>query len=86
MKQTTKLEKIFKVYAAKLGREVKSFRFLLDGQRIDPHETPKTLHLEENDQIDAMLEQVGNAFKLIMIQIELIFSEVKLIYFSLIYH
>lgn len=36
-----------------------SFRFILDGQRINPTDTPKMLELEENDQIDVMLETVG---------------------------
>lgn len=63
------MEKIFKIYATKLGRDVTSFRFLIDGQRIDNHQTPKMLDLEENDQIDAMLEQVSNTFNFILTEI-----------------
>jgi len=38
-----------------------SLRFLLDGERIEPDQTPKTLELEDNDQIDCVLEQTGGA-------------------------
>ena len=49
-------------YAGRRGIDVKSFRFMLDGERITPDQTPKLLELEENDQIDVMLETVGGHF------------------------
>ena len=36
-----------------------SLRFLLDGERIGADETPKSLELEDQDQIDCVLQQTG---------------------------
>jgi small ubiquitin-related modifier len=59
VKKQTKMEKIFNAYAQRRGIAAASFRFMLDGHRIKPEDTPKMLELEENDQIDVMLETVG---------------------------
>jgi hypothetical protein len=32
---------------------------MLDGNRVKPNETAKTLELQDNDQLDAMLETLG---------------------------
>lgn len=53
------MSKVFNAYAQKKGVDVKSIRFLIDGDRIDNDATPKTLELEDDDQIDCVLEQVG---------------------------
>jgi small ubiquitin-related modifier len=59
IKKTTKMSKVFQTYAAKKGVQVGSIRFLLDGERIEPEQTPKMLELEDQDQIDCVLEQTG---------------------------
>lgn len=64
VKKTTKMSKIFEAYAGRRGIGVGSLRFMLDGERIQPENTPKMLELEENDQIDVMLETVGGFNKL----------------------
>lgn len=61
IKKTTKMSKVFQTYAAKKGVQVGSIRFLLDGERIEPEQTPKMLELEDQDQIDCVLEQTGGA-------------------------
>lgn len=53
------MSKVFTTYAHRKGVDVSALRFLLDGERIKDDQTPKTLELEDNDQIDCMLEQVG---------------------------
>jgi small ubiquitin-related modifier len=53
------MSKIFEAYAQRRGLTADTLRFLLDGKRITPEETPKMLELEENDQIDVLLHQVG---------------------------
>ena len=35
-------------YANRRGVEINTFRFMLDGERITPEQTPKFLELEEN--------------------------------------
>ena len=53
------MQKVFHTYATRMGVRESSLRFLLDGQRIKHDDTPKTLELEDQDQIDCMLEQSG---------------------------
>ena len=36
-------------------------RFMLDGEAVDHDSTPSDLDLEDNDQIDCFLQQVGGA-------------------------
>ncbi len=62
IKKTTKMSKVFSTYAQRKGVQVNSLRFLLDGERINDTDTPKTLELEDNDQVDCMLEQVGGVW------------------------
>ena len=58
VKKTTRMEKVFNTYAQRKGVNQNSLRFLLDGERINADSTPKSLDLEDQDQIDCMLEQV----------------------------
>lgn len=59
IKKTTKMSKVFAAYAQRKGVDGSSLRFLLDGERIDENSTPKMLELEDEDQIDCVLAQVG---------------------------
>lgn len=59
IKKSTKMQKVFETYAQRKGVQVNSLRFMLDGERIDPTQTPKMLELDDQDQIDCLLEQVG---------------------------
>lgn len=40
-------------------------KFLYDGAILHPESTPESLHMEDDDEIDAMLTQVGGAFVVI---------------------
>mmetsp|Transcript_8457 Transcript_8457/g.12805 ORF Transcript_8457/g.12805 Transcript_8457/m.12805 type:complete len:92 (-) Transcript_8457:1138-1413(-) len=59
IKKTTKMSKVFNAYANRKGVDSKALRFLLDGERIGEDQTPKLLELEDEDQIDCLLEQLG---------------------------
>ncbi len=59
VKKTTKMHKIFDAYAQRRGIAAASLRFLMDGERIQPDQTPKMLELDEDSQIDVVLETVG---------------------------
>mmetsp|Transcript_10774 Transcript_10774/g.15572 ORF Transcript_10774/g.15572 Transcript_10774/m.15572 type:complete len:92 (-) Transcript_10774:304-579(-) len=61
IKKSTKMEKVFNAYATRRGVQASSLRFLLDGERVTGEQTPKMLELEDGDQIDAVLEQVGGS-------------------------
>ncbi len=45
---------MFNAYAKRKGVDVSPLRFLLDGNRIHPDQTPGDLELEDQDQIDCM--------------------------------
>jgi hypothetical protein len=49
---TTRMEKIFNACAKRKGVHAGALRFLLDGQRINGHQTAEILDLEDQDQID----------------------------------
>jgi len=59
IKRTTKMSKVFETYAQRKGVQATSLRFLLDGDRVQGNQTPKELELDDQDQIDCMLEQMG---------------------------
>jgi small ubiquitin-related modifier len=61
IKRTTKMGKVFKAYAKVKGKSLEHLKFLLDGERVMPDQTPKMLEMEDGDQIDAFIEQVGGA-------------------------
>jgi small ubiquitin-related modifier len=63
VKLTTKMGKVIAAYANRKGVQQTSLRFLLDGERINDEDTPKTLELEDRDQIDCLLEQYGGSGK-----------------------
>ncbi len=55
-------KKVFEAYASRKGVEVGALRFLLDGERISETASPKMLELEDEDQIDCVLQQLGGCF------------------------
>jgi len=60
MKVCTRMEKVFSTYAKRLSVPVNALRFLIDGERINPSQSPRDLDLKDGDQIDCMLEQQGD--------------------------
>ncbi|KAL2065576.1 hypothetical protein VTL71DRAFT_3246 [Oculimacula yallundae] len=61
IKKHTKFGKVFDAYCQRQGLARNTVRFLLDGTRIQDHDTPESLDIEDGDMIDAMLEQLGGA-------------------------
>ena len=57
--KTTKFEKVAHAYASRKGIAPNAFRFLLDGKRLSPQESPDGRGLEDNDNIDVVYEQTG---------------------------
>lgn len=58
--------KVLKAFSEKKGVQIGSFRFLIDGQAIHDDDTPKSLDLEDQDQIDCVLAQVGGGLDVIV--------------------
>lgn len=59
VKPTTPFQKIFNAFCERQGRALGAFRFLFDGKRIEPTNTPSDFDMEDGDRIDAMAEQTG---------------------------
>lgn len=59
VKPTTRLDKVFDAYAQRSGSDRAHLRFMYDGDRLDGNQTPESLEMSDNDQIDVMLEQQG---------------------------
>lgn len=51
--------KIFAAAEKRFGKEPGTFKFTFEGNRIQKEDTPASLGMEDGDQIDAFLEQVG---------------------------
>ena len=56
---STKMGKLFKAYSERKGISRSTLRFLLDGNEVEDHQRARSLELEDGDQIDAILNQVG---------------------------
>ena len=56
----TKLGKLMNAFCTRRGVNVRSVRFLFDGQRIGERQTPRELEMEDEDVIDVMMGQVGD--------------------------
>ena len=54
------LKKLMDVYAQRQGGTTNAYRFIFDGNRIVETQTPFNLQMENDDVIDAMLEQRGD--------------------------
>ena len=52
VKTKTKFEKIMNAFCAKKSLEMSAVRFLFDGQRLNPQQTPADHGMEDNDVID----------------------------------
>jgi len=59
VKPTTPLKKVFEAAEKRFGRDPGTFKFIYDGERLQPQETPASHNMESGDIIDAHLEQLG---------------------------
>lgn len=59
IKKHTSLKRLIDAYCQRQGVSSTAIRFLFDGRRIQPDQTPKDLGMEDGDIIDAMLFQTG---------------------------
>ncbi|KAF7290591.1 Ubiquitin-like protein SMT3 [Mycena indigotica] len=59
VKPNTKFAKIFAAAEQRFGKESGTFKFVYEGKRIGKEDTPGDLDIEDGDQIDCFLEQLG---------------------------
>jgi len=56
IKKTTKMRKLFQAYANREVVQLSFLRFIFNGERIEPNQTPKMIGLNDQDQIDCTLD------------------------------
>jgi hypothetical protein len=59
IKRSTKLEKLMTAFCERQGKTPASVRFLFEGQRVQPADTPDTLEMQDGDTLEVHQEQVG---------------------------
>lgn len=59
LKPKTKMKKVFKAYYMKTHQTPGTLRFAFDGKRVKEGDTVSSLGLQNNDIIEAMVEQTG---------------------------
>eukprot|EP01017_Pseudomicrothorax_dubius_P010846 TRINITY_DN1393_c0_g1_i1.p1 TRINITY_DN1393_c0_g1~~TRINITY_DN1393_c0_g1_i1.p1 ORF type:complete len:106 (-),score=26.77 TRINITY_DN1393_c0_g1_i1:198-515(-) len=59
IKKTTAFKKLMEAYCQRQGVNMQNVRFLFDGDRIAETQTPDQLGMENGDEIDVVVEQVG---------------------------
>lgn len=63
IKRHTPLKKLMEAYCERQGKSMNMLRFLVDGERARPEQTPAELDMEDGDQIEVMIEQLGGKFQ-----------------------
>ena len=59
VRPSTKFSKVFDAYCQRKALQPNAVRFLMDGERLRPDQTPEEMDMEDGDCIDAMMEPVG---------------------------
>ncbi|KAJ3041045.1 hypothetical protein HDV00_009945 [Rhizophlyctis rosea] len=59
IKNTTPFQRLMDAYLQKTGQDKNAVRFLYQGTRIQADATPQDLDMEDGDQIDVTVEQLG---------------------------
>lgn len=59
VKANTKLSKVMNAFCSRSGKDMKALRFFFDGERIQETDTPASIGLSDEDEIDVMMDQVG---------------------------
>jgi small ubiquitin-related modifier len=59
IKRTTALRKLMDAYCERSGKAPQSVRFLFDGSRVVPTDSPNTLDMQDGDTLEVHQEQIG---------------------------
>jgi len=59
IKRSTQLKKLMDAFCARQGKEIKTVRFLFDGARVQPDDSPETLDMADGDTLEVHQEQIG---------------------------
>jgi len=59
IKRTTQLKKLMDAFCERSGKAPTSVRFLYDGARVMPTDSPESLEMEDGDSLEVHHEQFG---------------------------
>jgi len=59
IKRTTALKKLMDAFCDRQGKMPNTVRFLFDGTRVNPTDTPDTLDMADGDTLEVHQEQIG---------------------------
>jgi small ubiquitin-related modifier len=59
IKRSTALKKLMDAFCDRQGKPTTSVRFLFDGQRVQPNDSPETLDMQDGDTLEVHQEQIG---------------------------
>ncbi|KAF2645269.1 ubiquitin-like protein-like protein SMT3 [Massarina eburnea CBS 473.64] len=59
IKRTTVLKKLMDAFCDRQGKNISSVRFLFDGQRVQPDDSPDALDMQDGDTLEVHQEQIG---------------------------
>ncbi|QIX02082.1 hypothetical protein AMS68_007599 [Peltaster fructicola] len=62
IKRTTQLKKLMDAFCERQGKSPSTVRFLFDGTRVNPTDSPDTLDMEDGDTLDVHQEQIGGGY------------------------
>ncbi|KAJ6042177.1 uncharacterized protein N7446_013243 [Penicillium canescens] len=59
IKRTTQLKKLMDAFCERQGKQISTVRFLFDGTRVRPEDSPETLDMADGDTLEVHQEQIG---------------------------
>ncbi|KAI9827543.1 MAG: hypothetical protein M1832_004893 [Thelocarpon impressellum] len=59
IKRTTALKKLMDAFCERQGKPPNSVRFLFDGSRVQPSDSPDSLDMADGDTLEVHQEQIG---------------------------
>jgi len=62
IKRTTQLKKLMDAFCDRQGKSPASVRFLFDGTRVQPTDSPETLDMADGDSLEVHQEQLGGRY------------------------
>ncbi|EEQ28753.1 SUMO protein smt3 [Microsporum canis] len=59
IKRSTQLKKLMDAFCERQGKQLSTVRFLFDGTRVRPDDSPETLDMQDGDTLEVHQEQIG---------------------------
>ncbi|KAI4191334.1 MAG: hypothetical protein L6R41_000121 [Letrouitia leprolyta] len=59
IKRTTALSKLMNAFCERQGKNLNTVRFLFDGARVNPTDSPDSLEMADGDTLEVHQEQIG---------------------------